>query len=115
MSAMPGCAFQGGGVVAPGHESSPMNCVAWSEADSYCRMTSGALPTEAQWEFAATNGGATRFPWGDEAPTEFRETFAVLGRAGWQALVADLPQDSPWRATVGNCKAAPGFSRSATP
>ena len=65
LSAMPGCAFQGGGVVAPGHESSPMNCVAWSEADSYCRMTGGALPTEAQWEFAATNGGTTRYPWGD--------------------------------------------------
>jgi formylglycine-generating enzyme required for sulfatase activity len=72
LSAMPGCAFQGGGAVAPGFEASPMNCLSWDEAYGYCRaeVDGGALPTEAQWEFAATNRGTTRYPWGDDAPAE---------------------------------------------
>jgi sulfatase modifying factor 1 len=47
-----------------GREQHPMNCVDWLEAAAYCAWAGGRLPTESEWEFAATNGGTTTEPWG---------------------------------------------------
>lgn len=43
----------------------PVVAVTWFEADAYCRAQGGALPTESQWERAATGDGNRRFPWGE--------------------------------------------------
>jgi formylglycine-generating enzyme required for sulfatase activity len=47
----------------------PINCVPWQSADAYCRAVGKRLPTEAEWELAASGGQKARFPWGSSPPS----------------------------------------------
>ncbi len=95
--------------------------VCWYEADAYARWAGKRLPTEAEWEYAASwgvDGIKRRYPWGDEDPTPARANLGRLRlgpddvtarpcgatRAGVLALVGDV-----WEWTATTFGRYPGF------
>lgn len=49
-----------------------MTNVTWAGAQRFCQWIGARLPTEDEWQYAATHDGEsarqTKYPWGDEAP-----------------------------------------------
>ena len=46
----------------------PMNCVSWYVAFAFCVWDGGRLPTDAEWQYAASGGAEQRYyPWSDPA------------------------------------------------
>ena len=53
-----------------GRQLHPVNCVDWDQASKYAKFKGGRLPSESEWEYAATSGGKNqKYPWGNDEPT----------------------------------------------
>jgi len=107
----------------------PVQHVSWYEADAFARWAGKRLPTEAEWEKAASwapcagrGGGAKRrFPWGDESPVP-GSSLANLGQAHFRpAPVGAYPDGASaygchqmigdvWEWTASDFEPYPGFA-----
>lgn len=48
----------------------PINCVDWNQANQYAKFKGARLPSESEYEYAATSGGKNqKYPWGNEEAT----------------------------------------------
>lgn len=109
-------------------ERLPVIHVNWHEADAYCRWANRRLPTESEWEMAAsadptTNGGGLttrkrRYPWGDDLPTPERANLDWLAMecipvdalpAGDSAFGCRQMIGNVWEWTASDFKPYPGF------
>jgi gamma-glutamyl hercynylcysteine S-oxide synthase len=109
-------------VEAPLDPARPVCHVCWYEAEAYARWAGARLPTEQEWEAAATwdpaEGRARAYPWGDAPPSPLDANLDQL--AFGAAPVGAFPRNvSPigcygmigdvWEWTASDFRPYPGF------
>jgi iron(II)-dependent oxidoreductase len=108
--------------IEPVDPGRPLCHVSWYEADAYARYAGKRLPTEAEWEKAASWDGSIQakrlLPWGDAAPTravanldQLAFETAPAGAYGEGASPCGALQmvGDVWEWTASGFEAYPGF------
>ena len=111
------------GHVEPVDPRLPVSHVSYFEAEAFARWTGRRLPTEEEWEVAASwapeTGRQRRYPWGDEAPTAEHANLdqRLLGAAplgayprGSSAFGCEQMLGDVWEWTDSDFRAYPGFA-----
>ena len=104
------------------HPDEPASSVSWFEANAYARWAGKRLPTEAEWEYAASfdrfTGSIRRFPWGPDLASEAHASFGLnswkpgpVGThpAGASAFGVQDMAGSVWEWTSSKFLPYPGF------
>jgi sulfatase modifying factor 1 len=65
------------------YDAYPIDCIAWYEARGYCQAAGKDLPTEAQFEYAASGLAGHLFVWGDDPPMSCDELDYSRAGAGY--------------------------------
>jgi formylglycine-generating enzyme required for sulfatase activity len=64
----------------PGDETLPINCANWYVSFAFCAWDNGRLPTESEWEAAASGGiNELVYPWGSTVPTDVQDGQVEFG------------------------------------
>lgn len=83
----------------------PVIHVNWHEAQAYCGFAQRRLPTEIEWEYAASKSasglGKTRYPWGETQPAEKHANLEAGATLGVDAL-PDGDSAAGCRQLIGN-------------
>ncbi len=74
---------------APGNY--PISAIWYDDAVMYAEKVGKRLPTEAEYEFAATVGGTRRYPWGDDASLIQDWPFGPIGTPEYDCVETDVP------------------------
>lgn len=92
--------YDGIAELSPHH---PVIHVSHQEAEAYCQWAGRRLPSEAEWELAASGFEKRRFPWGDAEPTAEHANLDARAR-GTVDVAAHAAGDSPFgcRQMLGN-------------
>jgi formylglycine-generating enzyme required for sulfatase activity len=72
-----------------GREEYGVNCITWAPARAFCQWLGGDLPTEVQFEYAASAVGRadkTRYPWGGDDAIRPTCKRAVWGHGNQQGI-----------------------------
>lgn len=82
-------------VIAPNNEH-PMMGVSYGDVAGYCRFYGLALPTEAQWEWAARGADGRQYPWGNQWDEKKCCNNDNAGPDGATFPVGSFPQGASW-------------------